>query len=159
MRRSWNLTLLVVTVAAVTACERPERFDGLVVLTEGSVAGPIRLLLRTGPDPFNGPKAVGFSLLLENRTGRVLHDCHLVINNAYTAGLGVLEVYRVGVGNRTRNDSKLEAELTLEFHHDNNNHLILRSAAGESMPSTTEVETVILRCNEGRAVWLIGNGT
>jgi len=149
---------VAISLSLVLGCAWQTEYSEESSLSPAGGTGSLRLTLKSGPDPFGGAQAVGFSLVLENGGDAPLHDCKLRINESYTASIAALEVYRgFKRGNEERGDSGLGAAERLEvaFHHDNNNHLIMRSVDGGRLPTSRRPNAMSLECKEGSAHWVI----
>lgn len=149
---------LAISLSLVLGCAWQTEYSEQSSLSSASGTRSLRLTLKSRPDPFGGPQALGFSLVLENGRDAPLHDCKLRINESYTASIAALEVDRGLLrGNEARGDSGLGADerLELAFHHDNNNHLITRSVDGGHLPTSSRPNAVSLECKEGSAQWVI----
>lgn len=105
--------------------------------------------------------AVRYTLRLVNSTDSDLADVWLTINNAWSAELGQLILYRgFWEGTDVIGESRLKVGETTEliFSHDISNHCLFTNNTGKSMPVTTHFGTLRLDYDGGSEILSFTNG-
>jgi len=128
-----------------------------IPLRPGGPGDDLQLAAASWQDRFGGSdSAVGLRFELHSTSDHVLEGCALLLDNRYRASLADLEVYRgffAGNDPRARSDLRPGESARFEFHHDNNNRLILRRRDGDTAPPDYIPTRITVSCDGWERSW------